>query len=132
MEKEREDYLKILFNVCHLPLQKITHIYKSDFETFLIDSNSTYNLLKYQKKKKQTKQTKQKKQEIYGVCDTGYDKLDGTIQKEVERMLILLVKIFMIKSHREGNVPSVLMYMYIVHYMYTFLSVKYTCIDYRT
>lgn len=51
-KREREDYLNVLFNVCHLPLQKITHIYKSDFETFLIDSNSTYNLLKYQKKKK--------------------------------------------------------------------------------
>lgn len=73
-----------------------------------------------------------KRSKRYGVCDTGYDKLDGTIQKEVERMLILLVKYFMIKSHGEGNVPSVLMYMYIVHYMYTFLSVKYTCIDYRT
>lgn len=33
------------------PCKKITHIYKSDFETFLIDSNSTYNLLKYQKQK---------------------------------------------------------------------------------
>lgn len=50
-EREREDYLNVLFNVCYLPLQKITHIYKSDFETFLIDSNSTYNLLKYQKQK---------------------------------------------------------------------------------
>lgn len=70
-----------------------------------------------------------KRSKRYGVCVTGYDKLDGTIQKEVERMLILLVKIFMIKSHGEGNVPSVLMYMYIVHYMYTFLSVKYMCIE---
>lgn len=38
-----------------------------------------------------------KRSKRYGVSDTGYDKLDGTIQKEVERMLILLVKYFMIK-----------------------------------
>lgn len=41
------------------PCKKITHIYKSDFETFLIDSNSTYNLLKYQKKKKRLMKFKQ-------------------------------------------------------------------------
>lgn len=41
-----------------------------------------------------------KRSKRYGVSDTGYAKLDGTIQKEVERMLILLVKIFMIKTKK--------------------------------